>query len=495
MTMESSTLEKSNPAVRKLEPTRLWNHFADLNNVPRPSKKEARVIAFAKQFGESLGLHTVVDEVGNVIIRKPASAGFENRTPIVMQSHLDMVCQKNSDVDFDFENQGIEMRVEDDWVLANGTTLGADNGIGVATIMAVLESNEIQHPPLEALFTIDEETGMTGAKGLQGGLLNGKILLNLDTEDDDELTIGCAGGIDITASHQYLPVEAVAGCVGFRIAITGLSGGHSGMQIHEGLGNANKLMNRILWGAANEFEFHVVEIDGGGLRNAIPRESFAVVVVNSDQADEFKAWFETLAETIQSEYEVTDPECSIAYEQLEHPPEKMLPSKLQKYLLGTLYSIVSGIYRMSPSIPNLVQTSNNLARVLVKDGTIQICCLTRSSVNSERDDLADAIAAVLGLTGASVETSGDYPGWTPKPGASIVQLMSEIYRESFAGEPHVAACHAGLECGIIGTNYPDMEMISFGPNIRGAHSPDEKVQISSVQKYWKFLLETLRRIP
>ena len=495
MSSESTALESSDTAIRALEPTQLWHHFSELNAVPRPSKKEERVIAFAKQFGESLGLETVVDSVGNVIIRKPASPGHENRTPIVLQSHLDMVCQKNSDVDFDFDSQGIEMLVEGDWVLANGTTLGADNGIGVAAIMAILEFNDIEHPPLEALFTIDEETGMTGAKGLTGGLLHGKILLNLDTEEDNELTIGCAGGVDITATHKYLPVETPAGCFGFKISVTGLSGGHSGMQIHEGLGNANKIMNRLLWGAANEFEFHVVEIDGGGLRNAIPRESFAMVALNGDQADEFKAWFDAEAETIASEHQSTDPDCVIKYEQLEHPSEQMVPGKLQKYLLGTIYGITSGIHRMSPEIPELVQTSNNLARVLVKDGEIRIGCLTRSSVNTERDDLANSISAVLGLTGATIETSGDYPGWAPKPGSTIVKLMSEVYREMFDDEPHVAACHAGLECGIIGTNYPDMEMISFGPNIRGAHSPDEKVQISSVQKFWRFLLETLKRIP
>ena len=495
MSSDSTTLEKSSAPIRALEPARLWNHFADLNSVPRPSKKEERVIEFARKFGEGLGLETHVDSVGNVIIKKPASPGMEKRTPIVMQSHLDMVCQKNSDVEFDFENEGIKMLIDGDWVLANGTTLGADNGIGVATIMAVLESNDIEHPPLEALFTIDEETGMTGAKGLKGGLLEGKILLNLDTEDDDELTIGCAGGVDTTATHKYLPEETVAGAFGFKLSVTGLSGGHSGMQIHEGLGNANKIMNRILWGADREFEFHVVEIDGGGLRNAIPRESFSTVTVNGDQADEFKAWFEAEAEAITAEYKSTDPQCLIKFEAMEHPPERMIPPKLQKYLLGTIYGITSGIHRMSPEISDLVQTSNNLARVLVEDGEITIGCLTRSSVNTERDDLANAISAVLSLTGANINQSGDYPGWTPMPDATIVKLMSDIYREMFSSEPHVAACHAGLECGIIGTNYPDMEMISFGPNIRGAHSPDEKVQISSVQKFWKFMLETLKRIP
>lgn len=494
MTTETFANASTNPAIRALEPKKLWQNFADLNAVPRPSKKEQRVIEFAKQFGERLGLDTTVDAVGNVIIKKPACGGMDSATPIVMQSHLDMVCQKNSDVDFDFDNQGIEMEIDGDWVRAKGTTLGADNGIGVAAIMALLESDDIPHPPLEALFTIDEETGMTGAKGLAGGLLNGKILLNLDTEDDNELTIGCAGGIDVTATHKYLPEKAPAGTMGFKISVTGLSGGHSGMQIHEGLGNANKIMNRILWKAATEFELHIAEIDGGGLRNAIPRESFANVVVNSDQADEFQAWLDTATEQILSEYKTTDPDGSITYQGLEHPPEKIVAPKLQKYLLGTIYSIHSGIHRMSPDISDLVQTSNNLARVLVKDGEIEIACLTRSSVNSERDDMANSIGAVLALTGANIETSGDYPGWKPCPDSTIVKLMSALYEERFNEKAHVAACHAGLECGIIGTNYPDMEMISFGPNIRGAHSPDERVQISSVQKFWGYLLETLKRI-
>ncbi len=495
MATETTAAKNNHATIRELDPSGLWSHFADLNEVPRASKNEGRVIEFVKQFGEGLGLETLVDSVGNVVIRKPASPGMEDRIPVVLQSHLDMVHQKNSDVEFDFDTQGIEMILDGDWISANGTTLGADNGIGVAAIMAVLSSSEIEHPPLEALFTIDEETGMTGAKGLQGGLLQGKILLNLDTEDDNELTIGCAGGVDITARHQYLPEATPAGSAGFRISVTGLAGGHSGMQINEGLGNANKIMNRLLWIGSAEFEMHIVEIDGGGLRNAIPRESFATVVVNSDQADDFKAWLDSQSDTILFEYATTDPDGKIEYEALEHPPENIIPPKLQKYLLGTIYAVHSGIHRMSPDIPDLVQTSNNLARVLVKDGAIQIGCLTRSSVNSERDDMANSISAVLSLTGATIETSGDYPGWKPVPDSTIVKLMSALYEEMFNEKPHVAACHAGLECGILGTNYPDMEMISFGPNIRGAHSPDERVQVSSVQKFWKFYLETLRRIP
>ena len=480
--------------VRALEPKPLWNHFADLNEVPRPSKQEERVIEFARKFGESLGLETIVDHIGNVIIRKPATAGMEDRTPIVMQSHLDMVHQKNADTNFDFNTEGIKMLVEEDWVRAEGTTLGADNGIGVASIMAILSSDDIPHPPLEALFTIDEETGMTGAQELKGGILQGKILLNLDTEDDDELTIGCAGGVDVTATHKYTGEATPGGHAGYRIHVRGLTGGHSGMDIYKGRGNANKLMNRILWAASREFGLLVGEIDGGGLRNAIPRESFSVVAVPDAKTGDFEKWLQSEAATISTEYATTDPDADIGCESSD-VPATVIPADLQKSLLGAVYATPNGIYRMSPDIKDLVQTSNNLARVLVKDGELTVMCLTRSSVNSERDDLAAAICAGLELTGATLERKGGYTGWTPKPDAAIVKLMSSLYKELFKEDAHVAACHAGLECGILGQNYPEIEMISFGPNIRGAHSPDERVQISSVQKYWGFLLETLQRIP
>ena len=480
--------------VRQLEPSVLWNHFADLNAVPRASKKEERVIEFARKFGESLGLETVVDAVGNVIIRKPASPGMEDRLPIVMQSHLDMVHQKNSDTDFDFASQGIDMIVGDDWVRANGTTLGADNGIGVASIMTLLSSDDIAHPPLEALFTIDEETGMTGAIGLEGGMLSGKILLNLDTEDDTELTIGCAGGVDITAKRTFESEPAPKDSTGVRFSVSGLKGGHSGMEIHLGLGNANKIMNRLLWNAAKSFGARVSEIDGGGLRNAIPRESFATVAVPSDKLADLQEWFKAASAEIVAEYKTTDPNAQVACEVVELVPT-VIPVDLQKTVLAVVYSCVSGIHRMCPDIADLVQTSNNLARVLVKDGQLTISCLTRSSVNSERDDLANAIAAIFELLDAEISFGGKYPGWQPVPDSTIVKLMSALYQELYNESAQVAACHAGLECGIIGRNYPDMQMISFGPNIRGAHSPDEKVQVSSVQKYWSFLLETLKRIP
>ena len=480
--------------VRDLEPRALWSHFADLNGIPRPSKKEQRVIQFVKEFGQSLNLATKVDDIGNVIICKSASSGMEDRMPIVMQSHLDMVCQKNADTEFDFDTQGIDMIVDGDWVRARGTTLGSDNGIGVASIMTILASTDIDHPAVEGLFTIDEETGMTGAKELRGGLLKGKILLNLDTEDDDELTIGCAGGCDVTATHTYAPTETPAAMSGYRVTVRGLAGGHSGMDIHLGRANSNKIMNRLLWGAAGRFDLRVAEIDGGGLRNAIPRESFAIAALPTASVSDFANWIDQESATIKDEYRTTDPDAEVVLETTD-TPDRLIPADLQRSLLGTIYACPCGIHRMSPDIEDLVQTSNNLARVLVKDGEVNIFCLTRSSVNSERDDLANAIRANFELTGASVEITGAYPGWKPNPDASIVTLMSDLYAEMFQPPAHVAACHAGLECGILGTNYPDVEMISFGPNIRGAHSPDERVQISSVRKYWSFLLETLNRIP
>jgi len=481
-------------SIQTLSPTALWKNFDNLNAVPRASKKEERVIAFAKNFGESLGLETFVDEVGNVIIKKPATAGMENRTTVVMQSHLDMVHQKNASTEFDFDTQGIKMLIENDWVRADGTTLGADNGIGVATIMAILESTDIPHPPIEALFTIDEETGMTGAMGLKGGLLDGKIMLNLDTEDDNELTIGCAGGIDITAKGNYIPINYSTPQKSWKISIKGLSGGHSGMDIHKGLGNANKLMNRFLMAAAKKLRIRIHSIEGGGLRNAIPRESFAIIVVAEKHETALQVLVAKYANIYKNEYQITDPDFQLTIETSENV-STVLKRVFQGKLLRSIYACPNGIYRMSPDIKDLVQTSNNLARVFVKDGKYEILCLTRSSVDSEKMDEAQAIASTFELIGAQVSHGGSYPGWEPKSGSAIVKLMTEIYEEMFEEHPHVNACHAGLECGILGKNYPDMEMISFGPNIRGAHSPDEKVQISSVQKFWTYLLETLKRIP
>lgn len=480
--------------VRSQEPKALWNNFADLNAIPRASKKEERVIEFAKSFGESLGLATVVDHIGNVIIKKPATEGMENRKTVVLQSHLDMVHQKNNDTVFDFDTEGIKMIVDGDWIKADGTTLGADNGIGVASIMTLLASTDIAHPPLEALFTIDEETGMTGALELKGGFLDADIMLNLDTEDDDELTIGCAGGIDITAQGSYSQIDTPSGAKSYSLTVKGLSGGHSGMDIHKGLGNGNKLINRLLTEIAKELALNIHSIDGGGLRNAIPRESVATIAVPADHDTRLQEIISQVGGELVDEYTTTDANIEIVLEPIDDQ-SLCMNSEFQSKFLKSIYACPNGIYRMSPDIDDLVQTSNNLARVLAKDGKYEVLCLTRSSVDTEKMDLAQAIQSTFELIDASVSYSGDYPGWTPKPNAGIVHLMKALYKEMFDEEAHVYACHAGLECGILGTNYPEMEMISFGPNIRGAHSPDERVQISSVQKYWGFLLETLKQIP
>ena len=483
-----------NSEIRQLEPQALWNKFADLNAIPRPSKKEERVIAFMKDFGKNLGFETIEDEVGNVIIKKPATSGMENRTTIVMQSHLDMVHQKNGDTVFDFDTQGIEMVVEGDWVKAKGTTLGADNGLGVATIMAILESTDIPHPAIEALFTIDEETGMTGAMGLKGGLLSGGILLNLDTEEDDEIGVGCAGGTDVTATRTYEEEETPEFKIGYKISVKGLQGGHSGMQIHEGLGNANKIMNRVLFDGFENFGLRISEIDGGSLRNAIPRESNAVVAIDAIHEDAFLLEIGLLSAAIKKELKTMEPDLDISVSKVD-TPSKIMDLGVQEGLTRALYGALNGVYRMSADIPELVETSNNIARVIVKDGHIKIGCLTRSSVESSKIDLANMLRATFELTGCEVELSGDYPGWTPNMDSAILKVMAKLYEDLNGEKPHVAACHAGLECGILGQNYPDMDMISFGPNIKGAHSPDERAQISSAQKYWKFVLEILKAIP
>ncbi|MGL6038678.1 MAG: aminoacyl-histidine dipeptidase [Soonwooa sp.] len=473
----------------QLEPKNIWKNFALLNAVPRPSKKEERVIAFIKKFGEDLGLETLVDEVGNVIIRKPATAGMENRQPIVMQSHLDMVCQKNSDVDFDFDTQGIQMYVDGDWVKAKGTTLGADNGLGVATIMTILESNDIPHPALEALFTIDEETGMTGALGLKGGLLHGDILLNLDTEEDDEIDIGCAGGVDVTATATFGTVDVKADV--YTIQIKGLQGGHSGMDIHKGFGNANKILGRFLFEGLNN-DIQIINIDGGGLRNAIPREAKAIVSVTN--AADFEKVTSDLKASILEEFATIEKDIDITIEK-SSTSEKALSFEDSKKVIYSINAAHNGVFRMSPDVEGLVEASNNVARVEVKDGAVKILNLTRSSVDSTKTEVAQQLISSFESNGIKTELTGSYPGWKPNPGAEIIQIMTDLYEKDFGAKPMVVACHAGLECGIIGTNHPKMEMVSFGPTIKGAHSPDERASISSLQKFWKFLQQILQNIP
>lgn len=477
--------------LAQIEPKIIWKNFSALNAVPRPSKKEEKVIEFIKKFGENLGLPTFVDEVGNVIIKKPATAGMEDRKPIILQSHLDMVCQKNNDVIFDFDMQGIEMYVDGDWVKAKGTTLGADNGLGVAAMMSILESNDIPHPALEALFTIDEETGMSGAFGLKPGQLNGEILLNLDTEEDDEIDIGCAGGVDVTATQNYELIKPEGKLL--KISVKGLQGGHSGMDIHKGFGNANVLLARFLFLGVYQDDLQLLSIDGGSLRNAIPREATAVFSVN--HLDELISKFNILKSEILEEYAELEKDLLIDIEPYNSEQEKALSIGDSKKIVLALKAAHNGVFRMSPDVEDLVEASNNIARVELKDGALKILCLTRSSVDSTKMVVAEQLKAAFELAGIKVKFTGSYPGWKPKPGSEIVKIMEEIYERKFGNKPHVVACHAGLECGIIGADYPKMEMVSFGPTIRGAHSPDEKASISSTQKFWDFLKEILVNIP
>ncbi|WP_281980222.1 aminoacyl-histidine dipeptidase [Tenacibaculum mesophilum] len=483
-----------NSEIRNLEPKAVWKNFADLNAVPRPSKKEERVIQFMVDFGKKLNLETMVDKVGNVIIRKPASTGMEDRKTVVMQSHLDMVHQKNADTVFDFDTEGIKMFVDGDWVKADGTTLGADNGLGVAAIMGVLESTDIPHPAIEALFTIDEETGMTGAMGLEGGLLEGEILLNLDTEEDDEIGMGCAGGVDVTATRSYSEETTPENTIAYEISVTGLNGGHSGMDIIKGLGNANKIMNRLLFDGFTNFGLRVSEINGGSLRNAIPRESFSTVVIDAVSKEPFLFEIHELINNIKAEFSTLEPNLTIELKEVE-TPETVMDLGVQEGLIKAVYAALNGVYRMSPDIEGLVETSNNIARIIIKDGAIKIGCLTRSSSETNKWDLANSLRSSFELAGFDVEFSGSYPGWLPNVNSEILKTVTDLYEELHDDKPIVAACHAGLECGILGQNYPEMDMVSFGPNIKGAHSPDERAQISSTQKFWKFLLEILKNTP
>ena len=483
-----------NSDIKNIEPKAVWKNFAALNAVPRPSKKEEKVIQFMVDFGKNLNLKTMVDNVGNVIICKPASAGMENRKTVVMQGHLDMVHQKNSDTVFDFDTEGIKMFIDGDWVKADGTTLGADNGLGVAAIMGVLEATDIVHPAIEALFTIDEETGMTGAMGLESGVLKGDILLNLDTEEDDEIGMGCAGGVDVTATRNYTEETAPENTTAFKISVTGLNGGHSGMDIIKGLGNANKIMNRLLFDGFTNFGLRVAEINGGSLRNAIPRESFANVVIDTASKEPFLFETQELINSIKAEFIALEPNLSIELSIIE-TPKKVMDLGVQEGLIKSIYGALNGVYRMSPDIDGLVETSNNIARIIVKDGAIKIACLTRSSSETNKWDLANSLRSVFELAGFEVEFSGTYPGWLPNVNSEILDIVTKLYTELHNEKPNVAACHAGLECGILGQNYPKMDMVSFGPNIRGAHSPDERAQISSTAKFWKFLLEILKNTP
>ncbi|WP_317040023.1 aminoacyl-histidine dipeptidase [Crocinitomix algicola] len=482
-------------AVRNLEPRIIWNHFEDLNEVPRPSKKEDRVIEFMLDFGNELGLKTLKDDIGNVVIKKPATKGFEDKKTVILQSHLDMVHQKNNATIFDFEKEGIRSFIDNEWVKADGTTLGADNGMGVAAAMAILSSNDIEHPAIEALFTIDEETGMTGAKELDGQMLSGDILLNLDTEDDDEFSVGCAGGIDTNTKYLYKTEEVPSGAIGIRISVNGLKGGHSGMDIHLGRGNANLWMNRLVFELNKQFDLRIVELEGGSLRNAIPRESEGVFALLEGSYSDLTKSFSVIKEAILAEFSVVEEKADITLETIDSVKKEMVSVEDQKKILSSIYTNPNGVWKMSEKMEGIVETSSSLAKVIVRNGEFVTQSLQRSMIESGKEDIANALKTNYEAIGAEVIQSGDYPGWAPNPNSPILEVLLKKYREMFDDEPRVQACHAGLECGILSKHLPGCDMISFGPTIKNPHSPDEMVNIKSVQKFWSFLLEVLKNIP
>lgn len=480
--------------IRNLSPQALWQHFHSLTQIPRPSGLKEPIGNFLVAFGKSLGLETLQDEIGNVLVRKPATPGMEDRKAVVLQAHMDMVPQKNTGVDHDFETDTIQTIIDGEWVRAQDTTLGADNGIGVAAAMAVLESTDIPHPAIEMFITVDEETGMYGAFGLQPNFLQGDILINMDSEDEGELYVGCAGGLDASAEFQYQEVEIPEGDVALKIALTGLNGGHSGVDIHLQRANANKLMFRFLKEAVSDYEVRLASVSGGTLRNAIPREAFAVVTVPADAKDEVFELIAGYEDLFTAENEGVETNISFRAEEV-NLPSGLMPEEVQDDLINAVTACPNGAYRMIPDMPSTVETSNNLA-IVVSDGNKVACqCLIRSSVESRKLELASMIESIFSLAGAYVSLDNDYPGWQPNLQSPILKEMTQVYEKQFGKTPEIMFIHAGLECGILGTHYPEMDMISFGPTIRYPHSPDEKVNIPSVEKFWDFLLATLADIP
>jgi dipeptidase D len=480
--------------IRNLEPKLLWKYFYEITQIPRPSKKEKGMTEYMRKFGSEHGFETIIDKTGNVIMRKPATRGMENRKGIILQGHLDMVPQKNSDKKFDFEKDPVETRIDQGWVKANGTTLGADNGIGVAAVMAAFTDPKVAHGPLEALFTVDEETGMTGARSLKKGLLQGEIMINVDSEDEGELYVGCAGGVDVSAVRNYKQEKTPSGMTAYSLTLKGLKGGHSGVDIHLGRANANKLMFRFFQQAEHDFGMRIAEYAGGDLRNAIPREAFATITVPSIKKAQFAKFVKGYEKMYRSEFREVDPDIQMVMKECD-PPAKLMNEGDQYRIIRAVFVCPNGVQRMSQSMPGLVETSNNLAIVRIKDGRFEAYCLTRSSVDTAKEAIAWRIAAGFQLVDADVQLTGSYPGWNPNMASPILATMQDTYKKLYGKVPAIKAIHAGLECGIIMGRYPKLDSISFGPTIRYPHSPDEKVEIESVGKFWNFMVATLKNAP
>lgn len=481
--------------TRDLKPAGVFRYFEEICQVPRPSKREEKIIAYLKEFGQKHQLETRVDECGNVLIKKPATPGMENRKTVVLQSHMDMVCEKNNDVEHNFLTDPIQIEIDGEWLKAKGTTLGADNGIGVATELALLADDTLEHGPIECLFTVDEETGLTGAFALQEGFMNGDILLNLDSEDEGELFIGCAGGIDSVADFSYQEVDVPAGYYCCKIAVKGLKGGHSGGDIHLGRGNANKLLTRFLTAAWKKHDCYLCAIDGGNLRNAIAREAHAVIALPDADKHALRVELNTFAAEAQAELAVVDPDLEFILES-EAPQAKAIDRDTARRLLQTLYATPHGVFAMSQDIPGLVETSTNLASIKMKpDHIIRIETSQRSSTASSKEDIAQMVRTVFEMGGAQVSHGDGYPGWKPNPHSEILEIAAASYKRLFGVEAKVKAIHAGLECGLFLDKYPGLDMISFGPTLQGVHSPDERMLIPTVEKFWIHLLDILKNIP
>jgi dipeptidase D len=477
-----------------LSPERVWFYFGEICKIPRPSKREKRITEYIVSLALKLNLENEIDEAGNILIRKPAMNGFEHIPVVILQSHIDMVCEKNSDSNHDFENDPIIPKVKGEWIKATGTTLGADDGIGIAAQLAILESTEIEHGPLEMLFTADEETGLTGAKGLKPGFLKGNILLNLDSEDEGELFIGCAGGKDTRVYMNYSRVAVNYDFTGFQIKVSGLQGGHSGDDINKGRGNAIKILNRLLWSSSHLFEVRVSEIDGGNLRNAIAREAYANIIVPNRFSKDFIEYLKKFNSITKAEFNIAEPGLLVGYHPIELP-SFLIDLSTQERLLNALYACPHGVITMSADVPNFVETSTNLASVKMTDKVIEIGTSQRSSSVHGMEDVLNMVESVFKLAGGKITHNDGYPGWTPNPKSPILDATRNAYIKLFNQEPKVLAIHAGLECGLIGERYPGIDMISYGPTIKGAHSPDERLEIISVQRFWDLTLEVLKNIP
>lgn len=477
-----------------LQPKAVFDCFSQVNRIPRPSKREEKMIEFLKSFGERLGLPTKVDEAGNVLITKPATPGFENRRTVVLQGHMDMVCEKNADSSFDFMKDPIEAYVDGEWLKAKGTTLGADDGIGVAMQMALLEATDIPHGPIECLFTRDEETGLTGAAALKPGFMTGDYLINLDSEDEGQIFVSCAGGARTSAEFDFTEVPVPEGYFGFRVEVKGLTGGHSGDDINKKRANANKLLVRFLLDAFKKYDLYVVDIQSGGLHNAIPREGFAVCAVPMADKEQVRVDLNLLAAAVEEEYSRTEPGVAFV---LESAPVAgtAIDKDTTRRLLLALQAMDNGVFAMSQDLDWLVETSSNLASVRKEDGKVVINSSQRSSVASARENMSATVRAVFELAGARVVTNEGYPGWKMNPNSALLKVAVDSYRRLFSAEPKILAIHAGLECGLFSEKYPYLDMISVGPTLRGVHSPDERLHIPSVQKVWDHLLDMLVNIP